>query len=472
MTQYTNRLLWLLLLTLSITSCKVSKDVATPQAAIPAQFRDVAADSGSAAIAETRWDMFFTDATLLGLIDSALQHNLDMQIALKNIDAAQLLYRQSKWGYAPDLRALLSAGSNRPSDNSLNGISASQFLGTTHIEDFNASLSLSWEADIWGKIRSQKKKAQAEYLQTIEARNTIQTGLVANVAQTYYTLLMLDAQLHTATQNLALLDSTLRIIQLQFDAGLVTVLAVQQAQAQRLAAAQLVPSLVRDSRIQENALSILCGTAPHGIQRSTSLETLPLPEEPQTGVPAAMVARRPDVRSQELALRAANARVGIAKASMYPSLNITAAGGINSFKASNWFSIPASLFGSAAGSLVQPLLMKRQLKTQYKVALIDREKVVLQFRQSVLLAVGEVSDALVKVEQLRTQQQMASDRVQTLQEAIGQAQMLFANGMANYLEVITAQGNLLQSELELATIRRARLSAMVDLYRSLGGGWQ
>jgi len=471
MTHYINRLLLLLALTLTVAACKVSKDVAVPQAAIPGSFRDAAAtDSGS--IADIRWNNFFTDPALLQLIDSALQYNLDMQIALKNIDAARLLYKQSKWNFAPDIRALVSAGSNRPSDNSLNGISASSFLGTTHIEDFNASMSLGWEADIWGKIRSQKKKALAEYLQTIEARNAIQTSIVAGVAQGYYTLLMLDAQLNVASKNLALNDSTLQIIQLQYDAGQVSILAVQQAQAQRLAAAQLVPGLQRDITIQENALSILCGEAPHAIQRTAGLDRITMPQEPAVGIPAVMVAHRPDVRNQELALRAANARVGIAKASMYPTLNITAAGGLNSFKASNWFNIPASLFGTAAGSLVQPLLQKRLLATQYKVALIDREKVVLQFRQSVLYAVGEVSDALVKVQQLQAQQLIAAQRVQTLRDAIGHAQLLFSNGMANYLEVITAQGNLLQSELELATVKRAQLSAFVDLYRSLGGGWQ
>jgi multidrug efflux system outer membrane protein len=153
-------------------------------------------------------------------------------------------------------------------------------------------------------------------------------------------------------------------------------------------------------------------------------------------------------------------------------LNITATGGLNSFKASNWFNIPASLFGIVGGSIAQPLLEHKQLKTQYEVAQVEREKTVLQFRQSVLNAVGEVSDAMVKIEKLKQQQSIAANRVNTLQHATTNANLLFKNGMANYLEVITAQSNVLQGELELASIKSEELSAVADLYRSLGGGWK
>ena len=167
-----------------------------------------------------------------------------------------------------------------------------------------------------------------------------------------------------------------------------------------------------------------------------------------------------------------NARVGIAKAEMYPALRITASGGINSFMASNWFNIPASLFGIAAGSVVQPLLQHHELKTQYEIAEVERDKTVLRFRQTVLNAVGEVSQAMVKIEKFKTQQEITAKKVSTLQEATGNANYLFKNGMANYLEVITAQGNVLLSELELASIKRSRLNATTDLYVALGGGWK
>jgi NodT family efflux transporter outer membrane factor (OMF) lipoprotein len=385
---------------------------------------------------------------------------------------SQLLVKQAKWGYSPNATLQVNANSNRPSGNSLNGLSAKQFLGTSHVEDYSANITLSWEADIWGKIKNQKAAALAGYLQTEEARKAIQTNIVAGVAQGFYNLLMLDAQLRIAQKNIALNDSTLRIIRLQYDAGQVTALAVQQAEAQQLTAAALVPQLEQNITIQENALSILAGELPGGIQRTISLDQVSISDSLPAGVPSQMVSRRPDVKSYELALSAANARVGIAKANLYPSLNITAGGGLNSFRASNWFNVPASLFGVVAGGIAQPLLQKKQLRTAYELAKVDREKTVIQFRQSVLNAVGEVSDALVRIEKLKTGQSIAIKRVNTLQKAISNANLLFTTGTANYLEVITAQANVLQSELDLAAITREQLSAKVELYRSLGGGWK
>jgi outer membrane protein TolC len=173
-----------------------------------------------------------------------------------------------------------------------------------------------------------------------------------------------------------------------------------------------------------------------------------------------------------MALVAANAQVGVAQANMYPALYITAGGGLESFKASNWFNLPSSLFGLAAGTIAQPIFKRRQLRTEFEVAKLQREQAVIQFRQSVLQAVGEVSDALVQVDKLKEQQLIATTRVDTLQRAIFSARLLFKSDMANYLEVLIAQRSALAAELELASIERQQLSAVVELYRSLGGGWK
>jgi outer membrane protein TolC len=173
-----------------------------------------------------------------------------------------------------------------------------------------------------------------------------------------------------------------------------------------------------------------------------------------------------------MALVMANAQVGVAQANMYPALSITAGGGLESFKSSNWFNIPGSLFGLAAGTVLQPVFRQKQLKTQFEIAKIEREQAVIQFRQSVLLATGEVSNALVQAEKLKEQRVLAGSQVSTLKEAVGNAQLLFKSDMANYLEVITAQTNALQAELNLAAIQRSQLGAVVELYRSLGGGWK
>lgn len=468
MKKYINKLLPILVL-LVLAGCKVSKDVTIPKNAIPDSFRNGSTiDTNS--IGSISIKKFFSEDGVQKLIDTALLKNYDLQIALKNIEAAEVLFKQSKLGNIPELTLQVTANGNRPSDNSLNGLSASQFLKTKVIQDYNANIGLAWEADIWGKIKSQKQAALATYLQTAEVKKAIQTRIVANVAQGYYQLLMMDAQMAAAKKNLLLSDSTLRIIHMQFDAGQVTSLAIQQAEGQQLVAAQLIPQLEQSITIQENALRILTGQLPGAVARLASLENTRIPTQLTAGIPSQMVSRRPDVKSAELSLNIANSKVGIAKASLYPSISITANGGLNSFKASNWFNVPASLFGVVAGGITQPIFQRKQLKSQFELAKIDREKVVLEFRQSVLNAVGEVSDELVKIEKLKLQYDISAKRVNTLQQAVKNANLLFKNGMATYLEVITAQSNSLQSELELAAIKTAQLSASVELYRSLGGG--
>ena len=465
----------LALITLIISACSVSKDIKTPQPETPVAFRnaDIKTTGDSSSIADIQWRQFFTEPVLQTLIDSAISNNFDMQLAVKNLEQSQLVLRQSKWNNIPQLALNVTANSNRPSDNSLTGLSLSQFnIGKNHIENYQADVSLSWEADIWGKIRNQNKLALAAYLQTNEAKKLIQTNIVANVAQGYYNLLMLDKQLAIAKKNVTLNDSTLRIINLQYTAGQVTSLGIQQGEAQRLVAAQLVPQFEQAIALQENALRILTGALPDKVNRNAALDQFNLPDNIATGIPSVVISRRPDVRSAEFTLNIANANVGITKAEMYPALRITASGGVNSLKASNWFNVPASLFGIVSGSVIEPLLNKKQLSTNYKVAQVEREKVVLRFRQTVLNAVGEVSNSLVSIEQLKEQQVIASRRVNTLQQATGNANLLFRNGMANYLEVITAQGNVLQSELELAVIKRDELIAVSSLYRALGGGWK
>lgn len=457
---------------LVLGSCKVSKDIGTPAQAAPAHYRETAAVADSANIADIRWNEFFVNKELRTLIDSALVNNHDMQIALKNREAAQLIAKQSRSLNLPEAKLQVSGAINRPSDNSLNGISLSQFLGKSYIEDYSANVSLSWEADIWGKIKNQQSKALASYLQTGEARKAIRTDLIANIAKGYYRLLMLDEQVSIAKKNLLLNDSVLNIIKLQYNAGQVTSLAIQQATAQRLEASELIPQLEQAIALEENRLSVLSGVSPQSIRRSGNIYELVYAGNLSAGVPAALVSNRPDVKTKELDLVIANANTGIARAAMYPSLNIGVTGGINSFLASNWFSIPASLFINGIAGITQPLFQQGRLKTKYKVSEAEREKTVIAFRQSVLLAVGEVSDAMAKLNKLQEQKAIAQSRVNTLEQSIGNAKLLFSNGMANYLEVITAQGNVLQGELSLASLQQQQSAAVIDLYRSLGGGWK
>ena len=455
---------------LILASCRVGKNYERPPVPVPAQFAGIPAGD-TLSIAETGWKEFFTDPVLQQLIDSALRGNYDLQAALTHIDAAGQQVKLAKAAFLPKVSAQIGANTSVYGKNTLNGLSYQAFLGVDHLEDYSVEANLSWEADIWGKMRRQKEVALDNYLQTYEAARAVQTTLVADVAESYYNLLMLDAQLGIARSNLALGDSILQITRLQKTAGDVTQLAVEQADVQKQAAALLVPQLEEAIRIQENALHILIGAMPEGaIDRNADIAQIPLPDHLEAGVPAALLSRRPDVRSAELGLMAANAQVGAAQASMYPVLNITAGGGLDAFKASNWFSIPNSLFGLVGGTILQPILEGRQLKTQFEEAKIAREQAVIVFRQSVLNAVGEVSNALVTNDKLKQQEQIEGYRLSTLKQAISHAELLFRSGLANYLEVITAQGNLLQSELDYANIKREQLSSVVELYRSVGGG--
>ncbi len=460
-----------LLTALIFSACKVGKNYQRPDVQLPKQFNNTSfADTSS--IADVEWKKFFTDTALLSLIDKGIKYNYNLQIAVKRIDAAQQQVKSAKLLLLPQLNLQVTGQYNRPSDNSLNGLSASSFLGSKHIEDYNASLLLSWELDTWGKIRRQKETILAQYLQTYEATKAVQTQLVADIAQGYYNLLMLDKQLVIAKRNLALSDSTVGLTRLLKNAGETNLLAVQQAEAQRQTTALLVPQLEQNIAIQENALQILTGQLPGAISRNADIELAAVPAQLSTGLPAALLSRRPDVRSTEMALVAANAQVGVAQANMYPSLTITAQGGVQSFKSSNWFNIPGSLFGLATGTVLQPIFRNRTLKTRYEVAKIEREQAVLSFRQSVLNAVGEVSNALVQTEKLQQQRQLATNQVDTLNNAVKNARLLFKSDMANYLEVITAQTNALQAQLNLASVQRQQLGAVVELYRSLGGGWK
>jgi len=283
---------------------------------------------------------------------------------------------------------------------------------------------------------------------------------------------MLDRQLEIAKNNLALNDTFFIASKLLRDAGLTNSLAVERASSQKQTTELLIPALEQDIAIQENALQVLAGQLPATVSRTSSLRDFNVPDYLSTGLPVSMVSRRPDVRSNEMALMAANSEVGVAQANMYPALNITAGGGFESFKSSNWFNIPSSLFGIAAGTIAQPIFQRRRLKTDFEVAKLEREEAVIHFRQSVLQATEEVSNALVQLDKLKQQRSISMAQTDTLRLAVNNARLLYKADLANYLEVITAQTARLQAELYLASVQRQELAAMVELYRSLGGGWK
>lgn len=460
----------LILSFLFLAGCRTAK-YQRPSLELPEQFSSTAsADTNS--VADIEWKQVFTDTTLQSLIQKGITYNHDLLIAVKRIDIAAEQVKQARVLQLPEVGLQVTGQYSHPSKNSLNGVSANSFLGKSHIENYNTNVAISWEADIWGKIRGKKEAALTTYLQTQEAAKAVQTELVAHIAQGFFNLLMLDKQLDIAHKNMDLRDTFLMATRLLKDAGIVTQLAVQQAESQKQTTALLVPQLEQSIAIQENMLQMLTGQLPGNIHRKAGLSDIHFTTKPVTGMPVAMVARRPDVRTTEMSLMVANTEVGIARANMYPALNITLGGGLESFKASNWFSIPNSLFGLAAGTIAQPIFQHRKLKTEYEVSKLRREQAVIQFRQSVWQATGEVANALVQADKLKEQENIAAQQVGTLTAAVVNARLLFKSDMANYLEVITAQSDILQAELNLALVQRQQLDAFVELYRSLGGGWK
>lgn len=454
-----------------ITSCSVQK-YQQPALQLPETYRNSEVADSANNIAQLGYKDFFKDPVLVNLIDKAMEKNYDLQVALKQIEFSSLAYKQSKWGYAPKIDATIAGATiTRPSDNSITGLQMGQF-GLTHSEDYSTAINLSWEADIWGKIKGAKEQALSDYLQTQEAAKAVKTRLVSEVVQGYYNLLMLDKQLEITRANLSFADSTLVILKKQYELGMITSLAVQQQEMTKDQILKSIPLIESSINTQENALSILTGTMPDKIERQSSLDDVQKPEDLATGIPSQMLAFRPDVKSSELDFRKSISAIHVAKVSMYPALNITAQGGLNTFKSSNWFNIPGSLFGLVGGTIVQPILNGKQLKTRYEQSKISSEQAELNFKHSVLKAVGEVSDALVQIEKLEEQQAIAENLVKQAETVVNNSLTLYKYNEATYLEVIVAQTNKLQIELDLASIKTQRLNAITTLYRSLGGGWQ
>jgi len=466
--QYWYNLFIVLLLT--AVSCRTGKNYQRPSVLLPERFEPAAPAPDTGSIADISWRNYFSDPVLRALIDSGISRNYDLQFALRNISITQSQVKQASWLWYPQVTAQLGYQYNRYSDNGPLGVKNGAL--SNYSNDYLLSAAMNWEIDIWGKISRQQEASMANYLQSYEAAKAIQTRLVADIAQGYFSLLMLDQQLSETRNTLALTINFVKLTRLLYDAGEVTYLAIQQAESQRQATAEMVPLIEQNILIQENSLQLLTGNLPGSIRRDVILTDIHFDDALATGLPISILNRRPDIRASEMALVSANAQVGISQANMYPALTLTAGAGFESLKASNWFNIPGSLFGLVGATLIQPILQGRQLKTQFEISKQQREEAVIRFRQSVLTATMEVTNALVQVEKLKEQEIIAKQRTDTLSAAVSNSQLLFKNDMANYLEVITAQQTALDAQLDLAFIQRAELNARVELYRSLGGGWK
>lgn len=475
------RIICLTLVFIAVVGCKAGKNNSRPHLDLPSEYRSsVTEDSDTVNIARINWREFFDDTVLVSLIDSALKNNLNLLQYSKDVGIATQDLKQARVNFLPEISAELgyyereyhSGGYySNPSGNYYGDKEPPKTWYITQVNHRNA-LAASWELDIWGRFRREKEAALATFMQSQEFLKAVQTSLVAEVASSYYNLLMLQEQLKVAQRNLDLTDSTLRIVELQFRAGQVTSLAVRQTEAQKLTAASLIPQIEGEIEIQNNNLNRLLGNYPGEIPTGKELKEVSLQTHIAAGVPLELMTNRPDVAAAELGLIAANARVGIAQALKYPSLTLGADIGLDAMELKNLFDPGLSLFGVFTGSLTQPIFQRRRLKTNYQIALLERDIAELAFRENLLNAVTEVSNELIKNQKLLEEFEIAEQRLSNAQIAVQNADMLFKSGFANYLEVITAQSNALDTELELAATRMQILVSNIELYRALGGGWE
>lgn len=452
---------------LTLQSCFVAKNYTRPEVVQKSSYKTNVAVRDSVTLADISWRELFTDSILASYIERGLENNTDIRIALQQVIAANAYYRQGKAGNLPTLSATGRVNYQKLSKNSQFG---SFFSGS--ITQYELSGVLSWEADIWGKIGSNKRASQASYLQSVAAHQAVTTQLIANIASVYFQLIAFDEQLRIAEQTVVYRESSLETTKALKEAGNVTEVGVKQTEAQLHSARALVVETKQNIKLLENTMSILLGDEPGEIRRNSIDQQQLADVELKVGFPLQLLRKRPDIIAGEHGLINAFELTNVARSNFYPSLTITSGtGGLQSLELDKLFSVN-SLFATVVGGITQPILNGRRIRTQYEVAKSQQEIAYLNFRQSILNASKEVSDALYSFEAAEERIELKSLEMQAYDTAVVFSEELLNNGLVNYLEVITARQNALNSQLELINARFNRLSSVVDLYRALGGGWE
>ena len=451
--------------TLLLSGCAVGPNYVRPKVNAPADFRGAEGATQQASFADLPWWEAFKDEQLKTLIATALANNYDLAVAVSRVEQARQLANVTRAQYFP------SVGYSVGASNGKNEFLGSVIPGSgTTKGSFLAFGSAAWEADIWGRLGSAKKASLAGLLGTEAGARAIQSEIVSEIASLYYILLALDQQVIITEQTVKNWDTTVTTMQSLQASARVTEAAVVQCQAQRDAAAVTIPDLYQNIRATENALSILLGVPPADISRNRLEDQSAIPIL-NTGIPAQLLANRPDVQQAEQAYRYAFELTNVARTAFYPSLTITGSAGYSSFSVSSFFDLPA-LGASIVGGLFQPILNRRLNKTKLEVAKEQQQAALLSFKTALLVAGREVSDALSLHVAARDKMMVRSSEITALQQSVAYTQELLQNGFANYTEVITARQSLLAAELERVNDKLQELQSIVSLYVALGGGWR
>ena len=466
---------------LMVAGCKApAPETTTTSTPVPESFGTTTqiqdANNNTATLA---WKDYFKDQNLVELIDVALKNNQELNITLQEIEIARNDIRVKKGLLLPTVGVRAGAGVEKV------GRYTSQGAGDANTDikpgvktpdplgDFTISAYANWEVDIWKKLRNSKKAALNRYLATVEGKNFVITNLIGEVADSYYELLALDTQLDIIKQTIKLQTNALEIVKIQKQAARATELGVKKFEAEVLTSKSMEFGILQQIKETENKINFLLGRYPQEIKRTNTNNFLSLlPAVVTSGIPSQLLANRPDVKQAELELVASKLDVKVARAEFYPSLDISAAIGVQAFKPSYLLTFPESLLYSLAGDLAAPLINRNAIKAEFASANARQLQALYNYDRTILNAYLEVSNQLSKIENLQKGYDLKSQQVDALNTSIDVSNDLFKSARVDYFEVLMTQRDALEAKLELVDTKKEQLNAAVHVYRDLGGGWK
>ena len=446
-----------LLLSTGLSGCHIYRTYERPElSGVDSLYRVPAMTEDTMSLADFSWKELFTDTVLQQLIEKGIANNTDLNIARLKVREAEALLTSSKLAYLPSVSltpqgTIKSIGGNSPT------------------KTYNLAASADWELDIFGRLTNAKREAKAVLEQSQAYKQAVQTQLIATIANSYYTLLMLDKQLDISKRTAEIWAENLRVMKALKKAGQTTEMAVAQIEASKLSVDASLLSLEQQITEVENSLSSLLGVVPQRIDRST-LDMQSFPDTLSVGVPLQLLQRRPDVRQSEAALAEAFYTTNRAYSAFYPAITLSVSAGWTN-AAGAIISNPGEWLFSAVGSLVQPLFNRGQNIANLKVAKARQEEVLLTFRQTLLNAGTEVNDALLQWQVARRRLDLDRQQIISLQSAVRSSELLMRHSSQNYLEVLTARQTLLDAELSAVSDRFEEIQGVINLYHALGGGY-
>jgi multidrug efflux system outer membrane protein len=460
------RWIFLILAAGLVGGCKVGPNYHRPDIQTPAAYRDLnenpQAQAQAASFADLPWWEVFQDAQLHELIRTALKQNYDLQTATERINAARAQLTVTRSSLFPQV----SGNGNFSGGKENNFQTKFNFLTLTG--------DAAFQLDLFGKLRRATEAARAQVLATEDARQTVILTLVSDVASDYFELLQLDLQLGITKETVDTQIDSVKLTNFRMEHGVATKLDVLQAQQVLDSANATIPDLERQIAQEENAISILLGNYPQAVPRGLPLVQQPLPPEVPAGLPSSLLERRPDIREAEQTLVATNAEIGVAKAQFFPQISLTGSGGGSFGRSSAFTSLMTTQLGiwSYGAQVSQPVFTGGALSGNLRLAKSEYQQALIAYKQAIQQAFGDVSDALIgyqKLHQVRLRQQ---DTVADLAESVRLSLLRYKGGTTTYLEVLDGQRSLFSAELTLASARGSEYQSLVQLYKSLGGGWQ